>query len=144
MRISADNPYPVAPLLPARGVKKNPTPAGRDTPLPSQRQLFKQAQRRTGAGRGRGYAFNLTVEQVEASENVVAGTILVQSFPVIQPFDSGASHCYISTRFVKMHSIHYDDIDTQWEISTGNGIITTNRLCKLRPVEVCGRKLSVD
>jgi len=43
-----------------------------------------------------------------------------------------------------MHSIHYDDIDTQWKISTRNGIITTNRVCKSSHVEVCGRKLSVD
>jgi len=106
--------------------------------------LFEQAQRRTGAGRERGHAFNLIAEQAEASEEVVAGTILVQSFSVISLFDSGASHCFISTRFVKMHSIHYDDIDTQWEISTGNGIITTNKVCKFCPVEVCGRKLSVD
>jgi len=106
--------------------------------------LFEQAQRRTGAGCRRGHAFNLTTKQAEASEEVVAGTILVQSFPVISLFDSGSSHCYISTRFVRMHSIHYDDIDTQWEISTGNEIIITNRVCKSCLVEVCGRKLSVD
>jgi len=84
----------------------------------------------------------LTAEQAEASEKVVAGTILVQSFLVISIFNSGASHFYISTRFIKMHSIQYDDIDTQWEISTRNGIITTNRVCKSCFVEVCGRKLS--
>jgi len=101
------------PTLPAPGVKKNPAPAGIGTPLSPQLQLFEQAQRRTRAGRGRGHAFNLTAEQVEASEEVVAGTILVQSFLAISLFDSGASHCYISTKFVKMHYIRYDDIDTQ-------------------------------
>ena len=75
---------------------------------------------------------------------MVAGTILVQSFSVISLFDSGASRCFISTRLVKMHSIHYDDIDTQWKISTRNGIITTNRVCKSCHLEVCERKLSVD
>jgi len=106
--------------------------------------LFEQAQRRIRAGHRRGHAFNLTAEQAEVSEEVIAGSILIQSFPVISLFDSGASHCYISTRFVKMHFIHYDDIDTQWETSTENGIITTNKVCKSCPVEVCGRKLSVD
>ena len=98
------------PTLPAPGVKKNPAPAVRGTPLPPQRQLFEQAQRRIRAGHRRGHAFNLTAEQAEVSEEVIAGSILIQSFPVILLFDSGASHCYISTRFVKMHSIHYDNI----------------------------------
>jgi len=59
---------------------------------------------------------------MEASEEVVAGSILVQSFSIISLFDSGASHCYISARFVKRHSIHYNDIDTQWEIELGMGL----------------------
>jgi len=42
-----------------------------------------------------------------------------------------------------MHSIHYDDIDTQWEISTGNEIITPNRVCKSCPIEVYRRKLNM-
>jgi len=106
--------------------------------------VVRKAQKRTGTGRERGHTFNLTAEQVEASEEVVAGTILVQSFSVISLFNFETSHCYISTRFVKMHSIHYDDIDTQWEISTWNEIMTTNRVCKSYPLDVCGRKLSAD
>jgi len=126
------------PTLLAPGVKKNPAPAGRGTPLPPQCQLFDLAQRRTVAGHGRGHAFNLTAEQADALEEVVAGTILVQYFLVKSLFESGVSYCYTSTRFVKMHSIHYDAIYTQWEISIGNGIITTNREYKSCPVEVWG------
>ena len=83
----------------------------------------------------------MIAKQAEASEEVVAGTILLQSFPIISLFDSGASHCYISTRFVKMHSIYYDDIDTQWEISTRNGIITTNSVCKSCLIESLWEKV---
>jgi len=61
---------------------------------------------------------------------------MVHSIPVISLFDSGASHCYISTRFVMMHSIPCNDINTLWEISTGNGVITTSRVCKSCSVEV--------
>jgi len=43
-----------------------------------------------------------------------------------------------------MHSIPYNDMDTQWEISTGNGIITTSRVCRSWPVVICGREFSVD
>ena len=55
----------------------------------------------TGAGHGRGQAFNLIAEEAEASEEVVEGIILVHSVPVISLFDSAGSHCYIST-------FHYD------------------------------------
>jgi len=118
--------------------------AARETPLPPQRQVFKQSQRRTGARRGRGRAFNLTVKEVEASEKVVAGTILVHSVPIISLFDSDASHCYLSTSFVMMHSIPCYDMNTQWEISTENGIITTNRVCKSYSRDVCRRQLRAD
>ena len=56
--------------------------------------------------------FNLTVEQAEASEEVMSGTILVRSVSTMLLFDFGISHCYISTRSVMMHSIHCDDMDT--------------------------------
>jgi len=102
--------------------------------------VFEQTQRRVVTGRERGQAFNLTAEQAKASEEVIAGTILVRSIPVISLFDSGASHCYISTRFVLMHSIPCNDMDTQWEISTENGVITPSRVCKSCSVEVCGRR----
>ena len=75
---------------------------------------------------------------------MVVGTILLHSVPVISLFDSGASHCYISTKFVIMHSIPYNNMDTQWEINTGNGIITTSKVCKSCSVEVCGRELGID
>ena len=32
----------------------------------------------------------------------------------------------------------------QWEISTGNGVVTTNKICKACTVELCGRKLEAD
>ena len=106
--------------------------------------MFKQSQSRAGAGRGRGQAFNLTTEEAEASEEMVAGTILVHSIPVISLFDYGASHCYISISFVTMHSIPCNDMDTQWEISMGNGIITTSRVYRSCPVVICGREFSAN
>ena len=32
----------------------------------------------------------------------------------------------------------------QWEISTGNGVVTTNRICKACTVELYDRKLKAD
>jgi len=67
----------------SEAARRNPIPAGRGAPLPSQRQVFEQAQWRAGTGRGRGQDFNLTVKQAEASEEVVASTFLVLPFRLI-------------------------------------------------------------
>ena len=32
----------------------------------------------------------------------------------------------------------------QWEISTGNGVVITKKICKGCNVELCGRKLEAD
>ena len=76
----------------SEAVRRNPIPIGRGAPLSSQWQVFEQAQRRAGTGRGRGQAFNLTAEHAEASEEVVVGTIMVHSILVISLFNSGTSH----------------------------------------------------
>ena len=74
--------------------------------------MFKQAQRKTCASRGGGQAFKLTAGQAEASEEVVAGTILVHSVLIISLFDSGTSYYCICTRFVIMHYVPSSDMDT--------------------------------
>ena len=69
---------------------------------------------------------------------------MVHSKSVLALFDSRVSHCFISSRFTALHSIHFVCMDGQWEISTGNGVVTTNRICKDCTVELCNMKLEVD
>ena len=56
-------------------------------------------------------------------------------------FDSGASHYFISNKFVADNDVPHVKLDSSWEISTGNGVITTDRICKACVVEICGKKL---
>ena len=56
-------------------------------------------------------------------------------------FDSGASHRFVSNRFVKLHSLPLHTMEYAWEISTGNGTVVTNKICKSCPVEISGRTL---
>ena len=75
---------------------------------------------------------------------MVAGKVSIHSVPIMSLFDSGASHCFISSRFVDLHSVPSVKLKDEWEISTGNGIVTTNRMCKSCPVEICGRKMDAN
>jgi len=74
----------------------------------------------------------------------VAGKILVHSIPILSLFGSGASHCFVSSRFIALHSTSLICMDYQREISIGNRVITTNRICKACTVELCDKKLEAD
>jgi len=99
---------------------------------------------RTTAGCGRGQAYNLTAEEAETSEEVVTGKIMIHSKLFLALFDSGASHIYISDSFTALHFIPVKYLDHQWEISTRNGVVISNRICIDCPVELCNRTLAID
>ena len=94
----------VPPALSTPPMRMNPGPTGIAL-LPPQSQAFSQAQKgvKPGIRCRRGQAYNLTLEEAEASEEVWAGKILVHSNPVLALFDSSASHCFISSKFVILH-----------------------------------------
>ena len=75
---------------------------------------------------------------------MIIGKITVHSKLVLALFDSDASHCYISDSFTALHSIAVECLNNQWEISTCNGVVISNRICKNCTVELCNRKLLVD
>ena len=138
----ANQTLPVLPgpsgqrVLPGPFGQRNQGPVMRRAlPLPPQ-HVIRPVQRggRTAAGRGRGQAYNLTEAEAEASEEVITGNIRVHSHPVLALFDSGASHCYISDKFVAVHSIPVRLLDHKWEISTGNGVVISSRVCTDCPV----------
>ena len=123
-------PGPLGQRSQGPAVRRDQGPVVRRPPLPPQ-HMIRPVQRggRTAAGRGRGQAYNLTEAEAEASEEVITGNIRVHSKPVLALFDSGASHCYISDNFVAVHSIPVKVLDHKWEISTGNGVVLSSRVC---------------
>jgi len=114
--------------------------------FPPRQQVFNAVQRgtRTAAGRRRGQAYNLTAEEAKTSEEVITCKITMHSKLVLTLLDSGASHCYISNRFTALHSIPMLSLDHQWEISVGNGVVISNRICIDYAVELCNRTLAID
>jgi len=80
-------------------------------------QAFHPVQKgtRTTTSRWKGQAYNLTAEEVETSEEVVASKIMVHSKHFLELFDSGASHCFISDSFTALHSIPLNGVVIQIE-----------------------------
>ena len=91
-----------------------------------------------------GRAYNLTLEEAEVADGVVAGTILVQSIPAHVLFDSGATHSFISANFVARHHISCDDMVNPWNIATGGGIVVCSKECRKSPIVICGREFLAD
>ena len=109
-------------------------------PLSPQQQMYRQAQRSkeqpAGPVREKGKAFTLTTDQADASGEVVTGIILVHSVPAYALFDSGATHCFISSKFIRKHNISCDIVHRGWTISTGNGTVSCNKVCSQCPVVI--------
>jgi len=83
----------------SKAIRRNTVPAGRGVSLPSHREVFEQAQKREGTGRGKGQPFQLSAKQAEASKEVVAVPFwfiqfqlylyLILVFPIVTyPLDS--------------------------------------------------------
>ncbi len=52
-----------------------------------------------------GHANYTTVEEIPMGEEVLAGMFSLNEHPVIILFDSGASHSFISSKFVAEHNL---------------------------------------
>ena len=83
-------------------------------PLPPQQQEYQKPQkgnvRPTGPVRGKGKTYTLTVDQANASGEVVTCIILVHSTPAHVLFDSGDTHCFISSHFISKQNISCDTV----------------------------------
>ena len=64
------------------------------------------------------------------------GIVLVAASPALTLFDSGASHCFMSQKFVTKHTIPVESLTTGWNINTGSGVLQTSSACRICPVGI--------
>ena len=69
----------------------------------------------------RGKAYTPTVDQANASGEIIAGIILVHSILAFVLFDSGATHCFISSKFISKHDISCDTVTGVGQLALGMG-----------------------
>ena len=70
------------------------------------------------------------------------GVILLSSCPAFVLFDTGATHSFVASQFVKRNKIINTSGDMEWHVSTpmGKTMITTE-MCKSCKLEIGGRTL---
>nr|AAL79340.1 Putative 22 kDa kafirin cluster; Ty3-Gypsy type [Oryza sativa]AAM48279.1 Putative 22 kDa kafirin cluster; Ty3-Gypsy type [Oryza sativa Japonica Group]AAP53268.1 retrotransposon protein, putative, Ty3-gypsy subclass [Oryza sativa Japonica Group] len=88
--------------------------------------------------------YNLTKSTAEESNTVVTGNVLICSYPGKVLFDSGATHSFISTNFVRKYTIPTSQLKERICIETPLDSQTTNLICKLCPITIDGWELTAD
>jgi hypothetical protein len=85
-----------------------------------------------------GHIYYTQVATTSDGEPVMMGTFLVANHPAIILFDSGASHTFISKKFVEQHCILYHESKEGFKIHSPEGQIFTREVVYQVPVTLAG------
>jgi hypothetical protein len=121
----------------------------KDCPYPRQNQSNNQQSSESSKGnvatsttgkntRKTGRIYYTQVATTPEGEPVMMGTFLVANYPAIILFDSGASHTFISKRFVEQHCIPYHELREGYKIHSPGGQIFTKEVAFQVPVTLAG------
>ncbi|XP_077222057.1 uncharacterized protein LOC143855887 [Tasmannia lanceolata] len=95
--------------------------------------------------RGRARTFAITTAEVEATNDVVKGTLYVSSKNAHILFDSGSTHSFVSPKFAKHLSIPLQKLDLELSVKTpGENSLVTSGVYRACSVDIYGRNLLVD
>ena len=72
----------------------------------------------------------MTVEEIPEGEPILAGMYLVNNYPAMVLFDSGASHTFISKGFVTQHQLEVHTLDVKYAIQATGATQYTNQVAR--------------
>jgi hypothetical protein len=80
----------------------------------------------------------MTSNEAQQALDVVLGMFLASSHPVTILFDSGASHSFISSRFVVKHSLPIATMKHTMLVSSPGGEMRTKHICPVVSITIRG------
>ena len=87
----------------------------------------------------------MTRADVEANPSVVTGTLYISSVPTLVLFDSGATHSFASTEYVKRLGRIPDVVEISYSVTVPSGDARqTDRILRACAILVEGRELHAD
>lgn len=92
----------------------------------------------------KGRVSHITAEEAHAAPDVVLGTFLVNSAPASVLFDSGASHSFVSNKFVGKYGLPVSSLATPMIIHSPGSEMRTNSLCPNLTLEISGVSFLAD
>jgi hypothetical protein len=78
------------------------------------------------------------VEEAQQSQDVVLGTFLANSHPATILFDFGASHSFISSRFVAKYNLSITIMKYTILVSSSGGEMKTKLICPAISIAIRG------
>ncbi|XP_020272358.1 uncharacterized protein LOC109847538 [Asparagus officinalis] len=88
--------------------------------------------------------YSLTKQEALANNDVVSGTIPIFSTFARVLFDSGVSHSFIATQFVRKKGLPCDALEHEMYVSTpGDIILISNKYCKCK-INIVDMELLVE
>jgi hypothetical protein len=81
----------------------------------------------------------VVVEEVQEGPDVVIGMFLINDTSVAVLFDSGASHSFLSTAYVRKHNLPLALLRYQMIVSSLGGDMPTRQLCPKVNLKIGGR-----
>ena len=85
------------------------------------------------------------MEEVPAGEVVTAGMFLVNKYPAVVLFDSGASHSFMSQAFASRHGQEIIEVNKGgFNISSAGGTVITKKIVKNVLIVIQGREYTTD
>ncbi|XP_039119537.1 uncharacterized protein LOC120255830 [Dioscorea cayenensis subsp. rotundata] len=105
-------------------------------------QPSSSTQQKAGRPKTQGRVYALTQEDTHASNAVVSGILSVYSTYACVLFDSGATHSFISSAFIRKHILHVTTFEYDLCVATLVGVdIVLSRACENCPIIVAGHEL---
>ena len=81
---------------------------------------------------------HVTAESAAEASNVVIGTFMVNSYPAMVLFDTGATHSFISKSFAEQHGIPVSCMRTAMVVTSPGGQIRTCSICSRVSIVIKG------
>jgi hypothetical protein len=80
----------------------------------------------------------VTAEEAQQSQDVVLSKFLVNSHPATDLFDSGASHSFISSKFVAKYNLPITIMKYTMIVSSSGGEMKTKHICPAISIDIRG------
>src|SRR5688572_14148163 len=88
-----------------------------------------------------GQAHYMTVEEIPEGEPILAGMYHVNNYPAMVLFDSGASHTFISRKFVTQHQLEVHTLNVKYAIQATGATQNTNQVARNVILNLEGNKV---
>ena len=111
---------------------------------PAPQQAGQQGRPAQPRAPRQGKVNHVTAESVAESPNVVIGMTMVNSYPAIVLFDTGATHSFITQSFVEQHDIHTSTMKRCMLVSSPGGQLRSHISCPRISVSIGRVKFSTN